>query len=322
MSTLKFVDTHNMIAFLKKPTESDGFEEIVDFLKASSIKYALTVNPTIYTSCIKQFWDTAKAKTVNGEVQIHAQVDGKKVVVTESAIRRDLQLEDATGDDCLPNAKKFEQLARMGLQPGINLVALWLCLANNRKFKFSMYIFESMVKNLDSAGKFLMYPRFVQVFLDNQVEGMDVHHRVYVPHTHTKKIFANMKRQGKDFLERITPLFPTMMVQVLEEIGEGSLIPASQTTLKTYQSSKSRRKDIGIPQSSVPRDDVANEAVNEEMSDRVEMAATTASSLDAEHDIGNIHKTQSMATLNEPSPQRTGSSSGPSHHDTIGDVPI
>ncbi|GJU58414.1 ribonuclease H-like domain-containing protein [Tanacetum coccineum] len=40
--------------------------------------YALTVNPTIYTSCIKQFWATAKAKTVNGEVQIQAIVDGKK----------------------------------------------------------------------------------------------------------------------------------------------------------------------------------------------------------------------------------------------------
>ncbi|GKD24477.1 putative ribonuclease H-like domain-containing protein [Tanacetum coccineum] len=48
---------------------------IVDFLNASSIKYALTVNPTIYTSCIEQFWSTAKAKIVNGEVQLQALVD-------------------------------------------------------------------------------------------------------------------------------------------------------------------------------------------------------------------------------------------------------
>ncbi|GKB06731.1 putative ribonuclease H-like domain-containing protein [Tanacetum coccineum] len=40
--------------------------------------YALTVNRTIYTSCIKQFCATAKAKTVNGEVQIQALIDGKK----------------------------------------------------------------------------------------------------------------------------------------------------------------------------------------------------------------------------------------------------
>ncbi|GKE66696.1 hypothetical protein Tco_1520857 [Tanacetum coccineum] len=78
MSNLKFAETHNLVAFLEKPKESDGFEGIIDFLNASSIRYALTVNITIYTSCNKQFWATAKAKTVNGEVQIQALVDGKK----------------------------------------------------------------------------------------------------------------------------------------------------------------------------------------------------------------------------------------------------
>ncbi|GJZ00815.1 hypothetical protein Tco_0518244 [Tanacetum coccineum] len=95
MSNLKFVDTHNLVLFLEKPEESDGFEGIIDFLNASSIRYALTVNPTIYTSCIKQFWATAKAKTVNGEVQIQALVDRKKVIVTETSVRKALQLKDA-----------------------------------------------------------------------------------------------------------------------------------------------------------------------------------------------------------------------------------
>ncbi|GKD58247.1 hypothetical protein Tco_1295756, partial [Tanacetum coccineum] len=76
-------------------------------------KYALTVNPTIYTSFIKQFWATTKAKTVNGKVQIQALVDGKKVIVTETNVRRALQLKDAKGTECLPNAAIFEQLALM-----------------------------------------------------------------------------------------------------------------------------------------------------------------------------------------------------------------
>ncbi|GJY57017.1 hypothetical protein Tco_0456132 [Tanacetum coccineum] len=118
MSDLKFADTHNLVAFLEKPTESEGFEEIVDFLNANPIKYALTVNPTIYCSCVKQFWDTVKAKTVNGEVQLQALVDKKKVIITESTIRRDLQLEDANGVDCLPNAAIFEQLTLMGKNLG------------------------------------------------------------------------------------------------------------------------------------------------------------------------------------------------------------
>ncbi|GJV26716.1 hypothetical protein Tco_1383164 [Tanacetum coccineum] len=113
MSNLKFAETHNLVAFLEKPEESDRFEGIINFLNASSIRYALMVNSTIYTSCIKQFWATAKAKTVNMEVQIQALVDGKKVIVTETSVRRALQLKDVEGTECLPNAAIFAKLERM-----------------------------------------------------------------------------------------------------------------------------------------------------------------------------------------------------------------
>ncbi|GJS99431.1 hypothetical protein Tco_0820601 [Tanacetum coccineum] len=59
--------THNMVAFLEKSLEYDDFAQIVDFLNAHPIRYALTVNPTIYVSYIEQFWSTAKAKTINDE---------------------------------------------------------------------------------------------------------------------------------------------------------------------------------------------------------------------------------------------------------------
>ncbi|GJW79995.1 hypothetical protein Tco_0143970 [Tanacetum coccineum] len=94
MTTLQFADTHNLVVFLAKPAESEGFEQIVDFLNAHTIKYALMVNPTIYTSCIEQFWATVKAKTINEEVQLQALVDGKKIIVTEASIRSDLLLND------------------------------------------------------------------------------------------------------------------------------------------------------------------------------------------------------------------------------------
>ncbi|GKF37120.1 hypothetical protein Tco_0113878, partial [Tanacetum coccineum] len=97
MTTLKFADTHNMVAFLSKPAESDGSEQIVDFLNAQPIRYALTVNPTIYISCIEQFWSTSMVKTVNGEVQLHALVDGKKIIISEASVRRNLKLEDEEG---------------------------------------------------------------------------------------------------------------------------------------------------------------------------------------------------------------------------------
>ncbi|GJT25636.1 hypothetical protein Tco_0895573 [Tanacetum coccineum] len=97
MSNLKFADTHNMVVFLSKPVESKGFEQIVDFLNAHPIRYALTVNPTIYRSCIKQFWSSAVAKTINREVQLNALVDGKRIVITETSVRRTLRLADAEG---------------------------------------------------------------------------------------------------------------------------------------------------------------------------------------------------------------------------------
>ncbi|GJU25074.1 retrovirus-related pol polyprotein from transposon TNT 1-94 [Tanacetum coccineum] len=149
--------------------ESDQFEQIVDVLNAHPIRYALTINPTIYISCIEQFWSTVKAKTINREEQLHALVDGKKIIITESSIRRDLQLEDEEGIDCLPNSTIFEQLALMGClslkttawkEFSSTMASAIICLASNQKFNFSKLIFNSMIRNLDNAyGKFLMYLR-------------------------------------------------------------------------------------------------------------------------------------------------------------------
>ncbi|GJR18888.1 hypothetical protein Tco_0967415 [Tanacetum coccineum] len=85
-----------MVAYLKKPIGSKGFQEIVDFLNGSHIRYALTKNPTIYVSLIKKFWQTATVRTVdNGEQEITAIVDGKEFTLTEASVMRHLQLADA-----------------------------------------------------------------------------------------------------------------------------------------------------------------------------------------------------------------------------------
>ncbi|GKD08505.1 hypothetical protein Tco_1188190 [Tanacetum coccineum] len=231
MSNLKFAETYNLVVFLEKPEESDGFEGIIDFLNASSIRYALTVNPTIYTSCIKQFWSTAKAKTVNGEVQIQALVDGKKLTLMGY---ENLTQKLTFYKDFFSPQWKF--LIHTILQCLSTKTTAWnefsstmtstiICLATNQKFIFSKYIFDNMVKNLEGRVKFLMYPRFVQVFLDKQVEGMYKHKEIYVTPSHTKKIFPNIKREGKGFSGIITPLFQTMMVQAQEEMGKSSANP-------------------------------------------------------------------------------------------------
>ncbi|GJZ95079.1 hypothetical protein Tco_0667282, partial [Tanacetum coccineum] len=179
----KFAETHNVVAFLEKPIESDGFAKTIDFLKSSYVHYALTVNPIIYTSCIEQFWATAKVHIVNKVRQLQALVDKKRVIIIDSSIRRDLHLDDAKGTDCLSIATIFEELARMGYEkPSQKLTfykaffspqwkylihiitqclsaksttwnefssimaSLIICLATNQKFNLSNYIFYAMKK--------------------------------------------------------------------------------------------------------------------------------------------------------------------------------
>nr|GFA48972.1 hypothetical protein [Tanacetum cinerariifolium] len=134
------------------------------------------------------FWSTAVAKNINGEAQIHVRVDGKKVIISEESIRRDLHLANEEGVDCLPNSIIFEQLALIG---------------------------------------------------------------------------------------------------------------------------KPTRKVTEVPQPRDPMEHVVDEAFHKELGDRLVRAATTTSSLESEHNSGNIDKTQSKATPNELSSQGTNSGGGP-----------
>ncbi|GJV81435.1 hypothetical protein Tco_1517305 [Tanacetum coccineum] len=113
MATLEFCDTHNMVAYLEKPEGSAEFHQIIDFLTA--IHYALTKNPTIYASFVKQFWTTATTSTnVTGEIELTASIDGQAKTIIEASLRRHLKLEDNGGITSLPNTQIFDQLALMG----------------------------------------------------------------------------------------------------------------------------------------------------------------------------------------------------------------
>nr|GEY78270.1 hypothetical protein [Tanacetum cinerariifolium] len=79
---LTFTDTHNMIAYLTKSDASEGFDQIIDFLNASAIKYALT----------------------------------KKIIIIEATIRDALRLDDVESIACLPNEEIFTELSRMGYE--------------------------------------------------------------------------------------------------------------------------------------------------------------------------------------------------------------
>ncbi|GJW59860.1 uncharacterized mitochondrial protein-like protein [Tanacetum coccineum] len=99
-----------------------------------------------------------------------------------------------------------------------------------------------------------------------------------------------------------------------------TIIQSSTQPQKTQQPRKPKRKDTQVPQPSDPIENVADEAVHKELGDSLVRAATTASSLEAEQDSGNINKTQSKATPNESSSLGTTSGGGPKCQETIGDT--
>nr|GFA18986.1 hypothetical protein [Tanacetum cinerariifolium] len=200
MSSL-FADTHNVVAILEKSDAAEGFKQIIDFLSGSYIHYALT----------------------------------KKSVISEDVIREILQLDDAEGIVCLPNEKIFAGLAQMGYEkPSTKLTfykaffsSQWkflihtilqslsakrtswnefstamasavICLLKGQKFNFSKYIFDSLVRNVDSSSKFYMYPRFIQLIIQNQVGDLSTHTTRFISLALTQMVFANMRQVRKE----------------------------------------------------------------------------------------------------------------------------
>ncbi|GJS27182.1 putative ribonuclease H-like domain-containing protein [Tanacetum coccineum] len=254
---IKIHTDHNVADLLIKAFDVSRLDERECISKQKWVK-----DKTVYKE-----WEDRMGRATTTSSSLEAEqdsdttlVDKKKVIISETSIRSDLKLDDTDGIDCLPTTTVFAELERMG-----TMASAIICLATNQKFNLSKYIFDNMVKNLDGGIKFLMYPRFVQVFLDKQVEGMSKHKGVYVTPSHTKKVFANMKRPCKGFSGRVTPLFSTMMVQATEDMGADSATPTdshstpiiSQPSSSKPQKKKSRRKQR---KDSGPTEPVTDEA--------------------------------------------------------------
>ncbi|GKA80808.1 putative ribonuclease H-like domain-containing protein [Tanacetum coccineum] len=88
---------------------------VLAYTKSSHGLYALTHNPTIYDSLVKQFWQTATVRTLaNGTQQLVASIDSKEYTITEASVRSKLQLADATGIHNLSDADIYAGLATLG----------------------------------------------------------------------------------------------------------------------------------------------------------------------------------------------------------------
>ncbi|GJV03171.1 hypothetical protein Tco_1336740 [Tanacetum coccineum] len=246
MAGLKYKDDHNKIAFLRRERGCEDFTDILSYLDHSPLRYALThAPPVVFDSLVKQFWATAVVRpNAAGSHDLVATIDGREVVVTESLIRTQLQLDDANGILDMPNTDILEGMRVIGYPTDGTLTFLkhhlspqwrflvhtimhclspkcgsWnqfpssiattlICLSTDRVYNFSRFILEGMIGNVKAKkNKFLMYPRFLQMIV--AIETADRTPRPTFGFT--RKMFANMKFKWEG---QPIPLTPPMLAIV------------------------------------------------------------------------------------------------------------
>nr|GEX07030.1 hypothetical protein [Tanacetum cinerariifolium] len=164
------------------------------------------------------FMASVTIKKVNDVVQLRAQIDGKKVVVTEDVIREDLHLDDADGVECLSNEEIFAELACMGYEsppPKLTFYKVFF----SAQWKF---LIRTLVQCVSAKRTVL---NEFSCFMASAIsclatDDLTSHNTKYTSPTLTQKVFANIRRVDKGFSGVETPLFASMLVQPQPQAAE------------------------------------------------------------------------------------------------------
>ncbi|GJS53664.1 hypothetical protein Tco_0627026, partial [Tanacetum coccineum] len=264
MAALKYRDEHNKVGFLEKSKGSADYHQVLDFLQGSHIRYAITHDPIIYDSLVKQFWSTASLRaSEEGPPAILATIDRTPYTITESLVRSQLQFDDDGGIEDLPIAEIYLGMDNLGYptegkltfhknkfspqwrflvhtishclstksgswdQFGSQLAIALICLTEGRRYNWSSYIFKGMVNNINNPKKFLMFPRFLQMILEIEPRNTKQYHAFKL----TSKMFANMRLnfQG-DHMPLLATMLPPAQAAIAGE-SSGEAAPSNPQTV-------------------------------------------------------------------------------------------
>ncbi|GJQ93959.1 hypothetical protein Tco_0005098 [Tanacetum coccineum] len=282
MANIRTCNKHNMIACVEKTAHNADFYQIIDYLTGCSINYSLLVDPDLIGPWLQQFWATASLRVINEVPHIRAMVAGKRVLISEETIRADLLFDDADGVDCFPKQVIWDSLRDIGyegnlaqltfskplfspqwkylvhvllhcLSPkstsweqfGTNIASALVGLATNQKFNFSLMIMNGMLGHISNGKPFLMYPRFIQLFLNKQLEGVTRPQNFIPSVTLPSKVFTFMRKHSPKFSCRITPLTPPMLEVVTALAAE-----EAHSTSSHSRTASSPRDAQGTPDQS------------------------------------------------------------------------
>ncbi|GJX63310.1 hypothetical protein Tco_0296210 [Tanacetum coccineum] len=200
---------------------------------------------------------SAKSKIINNVRYITTKVASKPVTILDASIRSDLLFDDADGIDFMHNQAIFDVIKLMGYEGDLtvltfnkalfspqwrflfhtmshcisskstswdqiptNIATVVICLATNQKYNFSKLILNGMMRHLDAKKKFVMYLRFILVFLDKQLKNVPMPLDHFPINALTSKVFSFMVKKGKHFSGNVTHLFESMLVQPTEDEGK------------------------------------------------------------------------------------------------------
>ncbi|KAK1429975.1 hypothetical protein QVD17_12366 [Tagetes erecta] len=97
MENLKFEPKHNLVAVLDESIpETEGYRDMINFIKRTKYVYAMCAKPVIYARLIKSFWRTAEViRDDNGVSVVRGNISRDMVLtVSEEAIRNALRIDE------------------------------------------------------------------------------------------------------------------------------------------------------------------------------------------------------------------------------------
>ncbi|GJZ85129.1 hypothetical protein Tco_0650468 [Tanacetum coccineum] len=230
MAAIKYRDEHNKVGFLEKPKGSDDYHQVLDFLRGSHIRYALTHDPIIYDSLVKQFWSTASLRaSKEGPPAILATIDRTPYTITESLVRSQLQLDDDGGVEDLPIADIYLGMDNLGYPSEGKLTFFKNKFSPQWRFLVHtiMHCLSTKSGSWDQFGSQLAIAiicltegrRFLQMILEIEPRSTKQYHAFKL----TSKMFANMRRACTNSYPQTVPksmsLLPDSLLDYMKTMG-------------------------------------------------------------------------------------------------------
>ncbi|GJT46670.1 hypothetical protein Tco_0955385 [Tanacetum coccineum] len=105
MANLEFCDKHNMVAYLKKPTGSEGFQEIVYFLNGCHISEPI---PNVPDEAVYEEWDDKVERATTTATSLDAEHTSGNINRTQSMAMPNVPLSQGIGAGGSPSMTLLE----------------------------------------------------------------------------------------------------------------------------------------------------------------------------------------------------------------------